>query len=120
MELHPEARGLPLRAVVDQGVVVRVPALLLVLDAPVASLGEDREPQPEPQRGPYLPGRWRTFADAIPLMTCTDRTGADFGGPLELDWGSRGRRFKSCQPDSVESQVRRRVRRGPERRLTAS
>ena len=34
------------------------------------------------------------------FVTCVSSTTADDGEPRECDWGSRGRRFKSCQPDS--------------------
>ena len=65
---------------------------------------EAREPQPEPQRGPDSAGLGRTLADTAPLVTCANRASADPGGRLEADCGSGGRRFKSCQPDSVVSQ----------------
>src|SRR5579875_1563000 len=47
------------------------------------------------------------FAVSGRLSTCCRRSGGDravaqFGSAL--DWGSSGRRFKSCQPDHVMSQ----------------
>jgi hypothetical protein len=48
------------------------------------------------------------------------RTQADDQEPPSHVWGSRGRRFKSCQPDGGKPQFRGRVRRDPERPLTAS
>src|SRR3954467_14959908 len=47
------------------------------------------------------------------------RTSTDGSEPAAIAWGSRGRRFKSCQPDSGKAQVRGRIRRDPIRPLTA-
>ena len=38
------------------------------------------------------------------LRAVTERVVAQFGSAL--DWGSRGRRFESCQPDQLNQQVR--------------
>jgi hypothetical protein len=48
------------------------------------------------------------------------RTGADPGESSADAWESRGRRFKSCQRVDGKPQIRGRVRRNPERPLTAS
>src|SRR4051794_15365893 len=58
------------------------------------------EPQPKPQRDLDSYGRSRISPDAAPLATCANGTQANFHGRGEVAWGSRGRRFKSCQPDS--------------------
>jgi hypothetical protein len=64
------------------------------------SLAEAAEPQPEPQRDLDSYGRSRMSPEAAPLATCANGTQANFHGREEVIWGSRGRRFKSCQPDS--------------------
>src|SRR3954452_20648224 len=61
-------------------------------------LAEAAEPQPEPQRDMDSYGRSRISPDAAPLVTCVNGTQANFHGREEVIWGSRGRRFKSCQP----------------------
>ncbi len=53
-------------------------------------------------------------------LTCADRTLANHSEPTGGDWGSRGRRFRSCQPDSGEPQLRGRVRTDRARPLSAS
>jgi hypothetical protein len=40
-------------------------------------------------------------------LTCTYSTLVNLGECPECDWGSRGRRFKSCQPDSETAGQRR-------------
>src|SRR3954452_4097459 len=82
-------------------------------------LAEAAEPQPEPQRDLDSYGRSRISPDAAPLATCVNGTQANFHGREEVVWGSRGRRFKSCQPDRAKVQVRGRARRDSERPLTA-
>jgi hypothetical protein len=82
-------------------------------------LAETTEPQPEPQRDLDAYEQSRISADAAPPTTCTDCTQANLHRRAEVVWGSGGRRFKSCQPDSRKLQVRGRVRRDPERPLTA-
>jgi hypothetical protein len=64
-----------------------------------ARLAEAAEPQPEPQRDLDSYGRSRIPPDAAPLAICVNGTQANFHGREEVAWGSRGRRFKSCQPD---------------------
>src|SRR3954454_24974663 len=94
---------------------------LFAADRPksVHTMAEAAEPQPEPQRDLDSSERARTSADATPLVTCGNDTQADSHGPEEFAWGSRGRRFKSCQPDSGKLHVRGRIRRDPIPPLTA-
>ncbi|MBB3084594.1 hypothetical protein FHR93_002808 [Geodermatophilus sabuli] len=48
------------------------------------------------------------------------RTSTNCRGHAAVAWGSRGRRFKSCQPDRGKPQLRGRLRRDPERPLGRS
>jgi hypothetical protein len=41
----------------------------------------------------------RHSTDAVVVLTCTDWTGRHRDSHSTADWGSSGRRFKSCQPD---------------------
>ncbi len=45
-------------------------------------------------------------------LTCAHRTLTNRSGPTGCDWGSRGGRFRSCQPDSGTARQRRVTRRG--------
>src|SRR3954471_18061021 len=83
-------------------------------------LAEAAEPQPEPQRDLDSYGRSRISPDAAPLATCVNGTQANSHGREEVDWGSRGRRFRfrSCQPDS-ETAVQRPFREESETASTA-
>ena len=59
--------------------------------------------QPVQQRAP-TGGESDRAAANVRALTCANRTVVHRGEPLERDWGSRGRRFRSCPPHSVTSQ----------------
>jgi hypothetical protein len=68
---------------------------------------DHRQMVPYPYSYPHKPcfrPRPATFADVRkwPLRR-QNRTAADTSEPPVLTWGSSGRRFKSCQPDTGQS-----------------